>query len=234
MLSKDYQQPAEDNHHSDDTGGSEINTEESFELPDGRTALLYEDREFILVDEMHQNNSALPLQETPQHISFNLWLEKKLSWSKGETSHLDFVDPEKASSKQAVIYTSLSHTHDPSALIRTVDSNPKIKELGILFHNAWSRESIHCGPHWPVWQQKANYFLSPKAIKELMAETSFKLEEAYPVEYLMHQNTVASKKSSHPRTAFWRGPLRSLIHRIGGRLNTHDAGHIFYLFSRQV
>ena len=67
-----------------------------------------------------------------------------------------------------------------------------------------------------------------------MADTTFKLEEAHPVEYLMHKNTVASKKSSHPRTAFWRGPLRSLIHRIGGRLNTQDAGHIVYLFSRDT
>ena len=101
--------------------------------------------------------------------------------------------PEKASSKQAVIYKSLSHSIDPAALIRSVNSNRTIEELGIFFHNAWSREAIHCGPHWPVWQQKANYFFSPKAINHLLAETSFKLKDAYPVEYLIHKNTVASK-----------------------------------------
>ena len=68
LLSKDYQQPFEDNHHSDDKEGNELSTKESFELPDGRTTMLIEDREFILVDEMHQNNSVLPLQETPLSI----------------------------------------------------------------------------------------------------------------------------------------------------------------------
>ena len=234
MDSKDNGQPAEHNQLFDDVESKELLKEDSFDLPDGRVACLFEDREFIRVDEMHQNDFALPLQETPQHVSFNLWLEKKLSWKKGETSHLDFVAPEKASSRQAVIYKSLSHNIDPADLIRSINNNAKIKELGILFHNAWSREAIHCGPHWPVWQQQATYFFSPKAIEKLMAETSFKLKDAFPVEYLIHKNTVASKKSSHPRTAFWRGPVRSLIHRIGGRLDTQDAGHIFYLFGRDT
>ncbi|HAB89597.1 MAG TPA: hypothetical protein DCF84_03595 [Bacteroidetes bacterium] len=234
MDLKDNSHPAEQNQVSDGAGSKELYEEENFTFPDGRVASLFEDREFIRVDDMHQKNSTLPLQETPQHTSFDLWLEKKLSWKKGETCHLDFVAPEKASSKQAVIYTSLSHTIDPAALIHSVNNNVKIKELGILFHNAWSREAIHCGPHWPVWQQQATYFFSPKAVNHLLAETAFKLIDAYPVEYLIHKNTIASKKSSHPRTAFWRGPVRSLIHRIGGRLDSQDAGHIFYLFSRDA
>ena len=234
MNSKDNGQPAEHNHLSDGVGNKELHKEESFELPDGRVALLFEDSELIQVDNKDEGSSIIPILESPEHISFNQWLDKKLSWKKEDTSHLDFVLPEQGSSKQAIIYQSLSHANEPTSLIRSIDKNPKIKELGILFHNAWSREAIHCGPHWPIWQQQANYFFSTKAINNLMAETSFQLKDAYPVEYLIHKNTVASKKSSHPRTAFWRGPVRSLIHRIGGRLNTDDAGHIFYLFSRNA
>ena len=234
MDSKDKGQPAEHNHLPDSSGNKELNKEESFDLPDGRVACLFEDDEFIRVDNKHQKNAAFPLPETQKHTSFDLWLKKKLFWKKEETTHLDYVSPEQASNKQAVIHKSLSHNIDPADLIRSINNNAKIKELGILFHNAWSREAIHCGPHWPVWQQQATYFFSPKAIEKLMAETSFKLKDAFPVEYLIHKNTVASKKSSHPRTAFWRGPVRSLIHRIGGRLDTQDAGHIFYLFGRDT
>ena len=232
MDLKDTLQSAKQNHSLDDAGRKGGYGEESFDLPDGRVALLCEDKELIQVDNKHKGSSIIPILESPEHISFNQWLDKKLSWKKEDTSHLDFVLPEQGSSKQAIIYQSLSHANEPTSLIRSIDKNPKIKELGILFHNAWSREAIHCGPHWPIWQQQANYFFSTKAINNLMAETSFQLKDAYPVEYLIHKNTVASKKSSHPRTAFWRGPVRSLIHRIGGRLNTDDAGHIFYLFSR--
>ena len=234
MDSKDNGQPAEHNHLFDDVESKELLKEDSFDLPDGRVAFLFEDSKYIRVDNKHQQGSSFPLLETPQQASIDLWLKKKLSWKTEEITHLDYTSPEKASSKQAVIYKSLSHSIDPAALIRSVNSNRTIEELGIFFHNAWSREAIHCGPHWPVWQQKANYFFSPKAIKHLLAKTSFKLKDAYPVEYLIHKNTVASKKSSHPRTAFWRGPVRSLIHRIGGRLDTQDAGHIFYLFSRDA
>jgi hypothetical protein len=234
LDSKDNSHPDEQNQVSDGAGSKELYEEENFTLPDGRVAFLSEDREFIRVDDMHQNDSTPPQQETSQQTPFDLWLKKKLSWNKEETTHLDYVSPEQASSKQAVIYKSFSHTIDPAALIHSVNNNVKIKELGILFHNAWSREAIHCGPHWPVWQQQATYFFSPKAVNDLLAETAFKLTNAYPVEYLIHKNTVASKKSSHPRTAFWRGPVRSLIHRIGGRLDSQDAGHIFYLFTRDA
>lgn len=208
--------------------------EESFKLPDGRTTYLCEDSDLLWADSKEAREVLFPIQASTEYRLFNQWLAKKLSWNKADVSHLDYVSPEKATTEYATIYNSLSHSVNPASLIRSIDNNKEIRQLIILFHNASSREAIHCGPHWPVWQQKANYFFSPKAVEELMADTSFKLEEAHPVEYLMHKNTIASKKSSHPRTAFWRGPVRSLIHRIGGRLNTQDAGHIVYLFSRDT
>lgn len=208
--------------------------EESFELPDGRTTYFCEDSDLLWADGKDACEAPFPIQASTENRLFGQWIAKKLSWNKADITHLDYISPEKATTEYATIYNSLSHSVNPASLIRSIDNNKEIRQLIILFHNASSREAIHCGPHWPVWQQKANYFFSPKAIEELMADTSFKLEEAHPVEYLMHKNTVASKKSSHPRTAFWRGPLRSLIHRIGGRLNTQDAGHIVYLFSRDT
>ncbi|MEC7268142.1 MAG: hypothetical protein VXV82_05930 [Bacteroidota bacterium] len=208
--------------------------EESFELPDGRTTCFCEDSDLLWANGKDAREATFPIQASTEYRLFDQWLAKKLSWDKDDTTHLDYVSPEKTTTACATIYNSLSHSIDPVSLIRSIDNNTGIRQLIILFHNAASREAIHCGPHWPVWQQKANYFFSPKAIEELMNDTSFKLEEAHPVEYLMHKNTIASKKSSHPRTAFWRGPVRSLIHRIGGRLNTHDAGHIVYLFSRDA
>jgi len=208
--------------------------EESFELPDGRTTYFCEDSDLLWADGKDASESVFPIQASTEYRLFNQWLAKKLSWNEADVSHLDYVSPEKATTEYAAIYNSLSHSVNPASLIRSIDNNTEIRQLIILFHNASSREAIHGGPHWPVWQQKANYFFSPKAIEELMAGTSFKLEEAHPVEYLIHKNTIASKKSSHPRTAFWRGPVRSLIHRIGGRLNTQDAGHIVYLFSRDT
>lgn len=208
--------------------------EESFELPDGRTTCFCEDSDLLWADSKDAREATFPIQASIEYRLFDQWLAKKLSCNIVDITHLDYVSPEKATTEYATIYNSLSHSIDPASLIRSIDNNTGIRQLIILFHNASSREAIHCGPHWPVWQQKANYFFSPKAIEELMADTSFKLEEAHPVEYLMHKNTIASKKSSHPRTAFWRGPVRSLIHRIGGRLNTQDAGHIVYLFSRDA
>ncbi|MEC8031977.1 MAG: hypothetical protein VX119_01735 [Bacteroidota bacterium] len=208
--------------------------EESFKLPDGRTTYLCEDSDLLWADSKDAREAVFPIQASNENRLFGQWIAKKLSWNKADITHLDYVSPEKATTEYATIYNSLSHSVNPASLIRSIDNNKEIRQLIILFHNASSREAIHCGPHWPVWQQKANYFFSPKAIEELMADTSFKLKEAHPVEYLMHKNTIASKKSSHPRTAFWRGPVRSLIHRIGGRLNTQDAGHIVYLFSRDT
>ena len=208
--------------------------EESFKLPDGRTTYFCEDSDLLWADSKDAREAVLPIQASNENRLFGQWIAKELSWNKADITHLDYVSPEKATTEYATIYNSLSHSVNPASLIRSIDNNKEIRQLIILFHNASSREAIHCGPHWPVWQQKANYFFSPKAIEELMADTSFKLKEAHPVEYLMHKNTIASKKSSHPRTAFWRGPVRSLIHRIGGRLNTQDAGHIVYLFSRDT
>ena len=208
--------------------------EESFELPDGRTTYFCEDSDLLWADGKDVSEAVFPIQASTEYRLFNQWLAKKLSWNEADVSQLDYVSPEKATTEYAAIYNRLSHSVNPVSLIRSIDNNTGIRQLIILFHNASSREAIHCGPHWPVWQQKANYFFSPKAIEELMKDTSFKLEEAHPVEYLMHKNTITSKKSSHPRTAFWRGPVRSLIHRIGGRLNTQDAGHIVYLFSRDA
>ena len=208
--------------------------EQPFELPDGRTTYCCEDSDLLWADSKEASEAVFPIQASTENRLFDQWLAKKLSWNKADVTHLDYVSPEKATTEYATIYNSLSHSVNPASLIRSIDNNTEIRQLIILFHNASSREAIHCGPHWPVWQQKANYFFSPMAIEELMADTSFKLEEAHSVEYLMHKNTVASKQSSHPRTAFWRGPVRSLIHRIGGRLNTQDAGHIVYLFSRDA
>ena len=234
MDSKETHHAEGHDHLLDDLNEEESYKEESLDLPDGRVAILFEGREYIRVDSKHEKDSTFPLPEILQYVSIDQWIEKNLSWKKEEITHLDFVSPEKTSNERAIIYKSLSHSIEPDSLIRLIHHNAKITELGVLFHNAWSREAIHCGPHWPVWEQEANYFFSPTAISELMKPTSFTLKASYPVEYLMHENTMKAKKVSHPKTAFWRGRIRSLIHRIGGRLNTDDAGHIFYHFTRNT
>lgn len=208
--------------------------EEAFELPDSRTVCACEETDLIWVDGKDEIGTFLPLQAGPEYGLFDRWLSKKLSWNKDDITHLDYISPEKATTQCVTIHNSLSHSFNPASLIHSIDNNSMIREFVVLFHNASSREAIHCGSHWPIWQQQANYFFSPKAIKLLMESTSFKLKASYPVEFLMHKYTMMAKRASHPKTAFWRGRVRSLIHRIGGRLNTDDAGHIIYLFSRDA
>lgn len=208
--------------------------DESFELPDGRTVCTCEETDLIWADGKDKCDVTFPIQASLEYGLFDRWLTKKLSWNKADITHLDYVSPEKADTECVTICDSLSHSINPAFLIHSIDNNSKIREFVILIHNASSREAIHCGSHWPTWQQQANYFFSPNAIKILMESTSFKLKASYPVEYLMHENTMMAKRASHPKTAFWRGRVRSLIHRIGGRLNTQDAGHIVYLFSRDA
>ena len=207
-------------------------TVEEFTLSDGSHVHYCEECDLLWA----QRTSCKYNSETSTEdaLKFNQWLLNKQSWHTNSFESPHSKEIEKISSKRVILHDSLSHQDDPTALLESIEKNIKIKELGILIHNASSREAIHCGSYWPIWEEQARYFFSPTTIKMLMEPTSFQLKASYPVEFLMYENTMKVKKASHPKTAFWRGRVRSLIHRIGGRLNTDDAGHIFYLFSRNI